>query len=97
LAQVIRSASAKSPHAVTHWQVGNGKNSQWAVREGDWKLIGNARDTADGRKAENFPLFLANIAENPGETKNYAKERADIAARLQQLHEEWAKKADQAR
>jgi arylsulfatase A-like enzyme len=94
LAGVIRSASAKTPHAVTHWQVGNGKNSQWAVREGDWKLIGNARDTTDGRKAENVSLFLSNLAEDSGEGKNYAQEQADVVARLKKLHDDWAATAD---
>ena len=42
LVGVIKSADAESPHRVVHWQVGTDpKRSQWAVREGDWKLIGN--------------------------------------------------------
>ena len=48
LAGVIASARASSPHRVVHWQVGEGPRAQWAVRRGDWKLIGNPQDTTKG-------------------------------------------------
>ena len=44
LVPVIRSAEAPTPHEVLHWQVGTGKTAQWAVRQGEWKLIGNVED-----------------------------------------------------
>ncbi len=47
LVPVLRSAAAPTPHEVLHWQVGRGQ-SQWAVRQGDWKLIGNVQDTSGG-------------------------------------------------
>jgi len=37
---VIREAATPSPHEVLHWLVAAGKGrQQWAVRQGDWKLL----------------------------------------------------------
>jgi len=92
LVPVLKSADAPSPHNVLHWHVGGGKNPQWAVREGDWKLIGNVHDTSQGDKnRERIPLFLANLAADVGEKKNLAAERPDIVERLRKLHEDWAR------
>jgi arylsulfatase A-like enzyme len=40
LAAVLRDPKAPGPHegSALHWQVGEGRNADWAVREGDWKL-----------------------------------------------------------
>jgi arylsulfatase A len=91
LAGVLRDAQAPSPHTgrALHWQVGLGPNADWAVREGDWKLIGNARDTSQGRAPwERIPLFLANLAADPGETTNLAAAHPEIVDRLRRLHEQ---------
>jgi arylsulfatase A-like enzyme len=74
---------------VLHWQVGLGPTADWAVREGNWKLIGNARDTSrTGPQAERIPLFLANLRDDPGETTNVAEQHPDLVARLCRLHEQ---------
>lgn len=88
---VIRSAAAPSPHDVLYWQVGGpGPNAQWAVHQGDWKLIGNAQDTSGGKLSnEDKKLFLANLAQDIGEKKNVAKENPDVLARLLKLRQEW--------
>jgi arylsulfatase A len=68
--------------------VGRGPNASWAVRKGEWKLLGNVRDTTDGRSpGERIPLFLANLKDDPGETTNLADEHPDLVNRLRQLHE----------
>jgi arylsulfatase A len=42
LAGVIGSATAQSPHPDFYWQcLGTKANPQWAVRDGDWKLLHN--------------------------------------------------------
>jgi arylsulfatase A len=90
LAAVLADRSAETPHAghVLHWQVGEGANTDWAVRDGDWKLIGRTRDTTRGDKqAERVTMFLANIATNPSESTNLAGQHSDIVARLQKLHD----------
>ncbi len=86
LTKVIRSAAAPSPHDVLHWTIGK----SWAVRSGDWKLLGNPRDTSN--KA---PLtaadkrFLVNLVKDPGEMKNVAAEHPDVVRRLEAAHVAW--------
>lgn len=90
LGPVLRSKSAPAPHRVFHWMW----QEQWAIREGDWKLIGNGRDTT-GLGSKHAPrkdmgaLYLANLADNPPESVNHATKRPQIVARLKKQHEEW--------
>jgi arylsulfatase A-like enzyme len=74
---LIRDASTPSLHRQLHWAWSKG----WAMREGDWKLIGN------GAK----PNFLGKLTDEEPEKKNYLKEMPDLVAKLHQLHKEWAK------
>ncbi len=77
LMPIIKDPKAKSHHKIMHWAWGNG----WAVRKGDWKLIGR------GDKAN----FLGNLSDEEPEMENYLKKEPKIAAELQNLHDEWAK------
>jgi arylsulfatase A-like enzyme len=87
------------PPRILHWQTGQGTNAQWAVRDGHWKLIGNAWDTSSGvvwgrqvdTSKQKFPLFLANLSNDPAEQKNVADQYPDVVARLRELHEEHMK------
>jgi arylsulfatase A-like enzyme len=85
LLPIIRSADAESPHAAFHWQTGE----QWAVREGDWKLIINARDTDRTMLEGADATFLSNLADDLSERTNLAAKQPDIVNRLTRLHEEW--------
>ncbi len=85
---VIGSSSAASPHGVLHWQISNGEKAQWAVRLGDWKLIGNPNDpTKEGPLPDR--LFLSNLAKDIGEANNVAQDFPDEVSRLEKLHQEW--------
>ena len=87
---VLHSAAAPSPHPVLHWLVGGGTRSQWAVREGDWKLIGNVQESpGPNLTAADKKLFLANLAADVGESRNVAPEHPGIVQRLQKLHDDW--------
>jgi hypothetical protein len=60
------------------------------VREGDWKLIGNCWDTTkDDRGKERIPLFLSDLAGDPAERDDHAKERPEVVERLRSLHRQW--------
>ena len=89
LASVLHDAKAPSPHEnhALHWQVGDGPKADWAVRDGDWKLIGSSRDTSsnDG-KTTRIENQLFNIRTDPGEQFDLADKHPDILARLSQLH-----------
>jgi arylsulfatase A-like enzyme len=89
LAEVIRNAEAPSPHGnhPLHWRVGAGPNADWAVRDGDWKLIGQTRDTTDGRQPVKVSKYLVNLKTDPGERTNLAEQHPDIISRLQALHD----------
>ncbi len=90
LVPVLKSATAPTPHEVFHWQTGN----QWAVRQGDWKLVGNPRDTANvAPLGKSDKRFLVNLADDPGERKNLAAAHADRVRAMESLHREWAKSA----
>lgn len=85
LVPIMASGSAEPSHNVFHWQVGG----QWAVREGDWKLLMNPLDGVPGKK-DPGDLFLANLALDPTEQQNFADQNPEIVARLTQRHEQWA-------
>ena len=74
---IIESNEAQSQYKDMYWAWG----SQWAVRDGDWKLIGN-RDRS---------ISLHNIEECNPEKKNYIKEKPDLVKRLRGLRDAWAK------
>ena len=94
---VIRSADAESPHAQFHWQSGGGRGGpQWAVREGNWKLIGNPKDTSNKAPITAADrLFLVNLAEDKTEMKNIAAQHPDVVKRLTAAHNAWLKEVTQ--
>ena len=87
LATVLKDPTTGDPHArrPLHWQVGRGEGAEWAVRDGDWKLLANVRDT--GGSDKRIPLFLANLKNDPAETTNLAERHPEIVARLRKLHD----------
>ncbi len=81
LGPVIASAEAESGYGdVLHFAWGNG----WAVRDGDWKLIGNTNP----RTGESS-VTLRNLSDERPEAKDHAAGQPDIVARLTELHETW--------
>lgn len=90
---VLNSASAPSPHRTVHFYIPIGQDEQWAIHEGEWKLIGNAWDTtASDKNKKLIPLFLSNLASDPGEKTNLVSQFPEIAKRLQGAHESWFQK-----
>jgi arylsulfatase A-like enzyme len=88
LASVIRSHDAPTPHASFYWRIASGEESQWAVREGDWKLLGNPYDnTGPGRLPAQDNPFLVNLSKDRSERTNRANEYPDIVKRLSALRE----------
>ena len=89
LASVIQSESAPTPHGLVHWSVGE-NNGQWAVRDGDWKLIGKVIDSSGGELTdEDKRLFLSNLKDDPSERKNLAEQFPDLVAKLKAAHDKW--------
>ena len=92
LMPVIHDPAAKTPHQVVHWQTGeaDSPNRQWAVRRGDWKLIGNPRDpTNENALTAADSLFLANMAQDSTESTNLASQYPKQVDDLKKLHQAW--------
>ena len=88
--QVLASNAAESPHEHFYWQLGSGDNAQWAVHQGDWKLLGNVKDTTDLRAPQPVDkLFLANLKQDLGEQTTVAAEHPEIVQALQRLKEQY--------
>jgi len=86
LVPVLKSADAKSPHDHFFWLLGRGKNAQWAVHKGDWKLLGNATDKTDRQKTVKVDrLFLANLENDIGEKRNHAAQYPQVVQELQTI------------
>ncbi|MBX3176647.1 MAG: sulfatase-like hydrolase/transferase [Candidatus Hydrogenedentes bacterium] len=90
LAALLNDPAAPSPHEALHWYVGGAEQPQWAVRQGDWKLIGQPRDPTLPAGESLPPHVLVNLREDPGERENRVESDPDVFQRLLALHEAWA-------
>ncbi|RYE18567.1 MAG: sulfatase, partial [Sphingobacteriales bacterium] len=89
LVKVIASPKASSPHPEFYWQcLGSKENPQWAVREGDWKLLHNPIEGKPADMDEN-QLMLVNIKTDSTETTNVAAQHPDVVQRLKQKYQAW--------
>lgn len=84
---VIDSGDAPTPHDHLYWLLGSGKNAQWAVRKGDWKLLGNPRDPrqTDSLGKED-QLFLVDLSTDISESKNVSQTNPDKVVELKAIH-----------
>jgi arylsulfatase A-like enzyme len=83
-----------SGHDVMHWATGNPEvtSNAWAVRKGDWKLLGNPSDPAKKLTfTEEDSLYLVNLSRDSTESKNLKMDHPEVAAELLNLHENWLK------
>jgi arylsulfatase A len=91
LINVIASEQAQSPHPEFYWQsLGTKENPQWAVREGDWKLLHNPIQSKPG-DTDDRHYMLINLKTDRSETTNLASKYPDIVQRLHQKYQSWIK------
>lgn len=82
--------NADSPHESFYWHLGGGNNPQWVVRQGDWKLLGNPQDRSSNKPVEHSGgLYLVNLKEDIGETRNLAEDHPEKLKELLKLREEY--------
>ncbi|MEU6644527.1 sulfatase-like hydrolase/transferase [Saccharomonospora sp. NPDC046836] len=74
---------AASPHDRLFWEQG----AQTAVRQGCWKLVLNGQLEEGLPPAE--PVFLADLAEDPGETMNRAAGHPEVVSELTAAATTW--------
>ena len=86
LQPVIDSAEAPAAHEVLHFQWRN----SWAVRKGDWKLIGNKQ----GKPKNEMRYTLHRLTDEKPEVTDYAEENPARVRELIALHESWIRNLD---
>ena len=91
LSEVINYPEALSPHKTLQFQVGSydDQESQWAVRSGNWKLLGNPKDPTLGHRDVLAPLYLVDLSQDPSESTNLIDDFPEKAADLKKLHDQW--------
>ena len=86
----VLTQGARSTHDYLCWTEG----PQLAIRRGKWKLVMHGV-VHDGTPAGERPLegddavFLSNLEEDPGESRNLRHEHPEIADELQTLAQQW--------
>lgn len=80
----------KSPHEIVHWQYDKREKGSWAVRSGDWKLLGYPMDpNRESTLLAADTLFLVNLREDLSEITNLSSRYPDKVKALRSLHEKW--------
>jgi len=89
LVKVISSSQEKSPHPAFYWQSGGTKGSpQWAVRNGDWKLLHNPLQAQAG-ETDSDGFMLINMKQDSTEHTNEASRHPDIVEKLKKDYLSW--------
>lgn len=78
LLPIVESSDAPTAYQQLHFQWGK----KWAVREGDWKLIGSEGSTR---------MQLHRLTDEQPEQKDHASDNPATVKRLRQIHDQWAK------
>ena len=92
---LVVTQGAPSPHEYLCWSEG----PQLAILRGHWKLVLNGV-THDGTQDGNKPLtgddavFLSNLSQDPGETKNLRHDHPEITDQLQTLVHQWRQEVE---
>ncbi len=86
----VAAARARSPHDALFWSSGG----QLAVRRGRWKLVKDgylADGTPEGRRKfeGEDALFLSDLDEDPGETRNLRRQHPSLVDELLTLAQRW--------
>ena len=98
LVPLLQSKDSPSPHESFFWLLGRGERAQWAVRQGDWKLLGNPTDRSEGVGKVNLPRrFLINLANDAGEKTNVASKHPEVVAELEAIMKGHVTSIDEAR
>ena len=88
---ILTGNSTENTHDIFYWQcLGTKENPQWAVRDGNWKLLHNPIE-AKKEELNEKGYFLVNILEDPSEKTNVAGAHPEIVKRLYKKYQKWIK------
>lgn len=91
LVKVIMDGSSKSEHEILYFDFGK----QWAIRDGNWKLMYNVVDIGPNDKKNTIDgYFLSNLEENVSETDNYADKCPLVVKKIADMRDEYIKSID---
>ncbi|MFC6102541.1 sulfatase/phosphatase domain-containing protein, partial [Olivibacter domesticus] len=94
LVKLIAQKNGQSPHDTFYWKSGGTKDSpQWAVRQGQWKLL-HSPAQAKKEELDSNGLFLVNIEKDPAEENNLSGKHPDVVEKLKDLYEKWEAEVD---
>ncbi|WOD42444.1 sulfatase-like hydrolase/transferase [Hwangdonia lutea] len=87
LSEMIKTPNTASQRTGAFWKYGN----QWAVRNGNWKLMGYPKDTSNKGKLdlEQDALFLSNLDDDISEMKNLASQYPEMVEALKTKYLAW--------
>jgi len=92
LRPLINDSSKATEHEIFRWKQG----VSWAIRKGDWKLIGFPKDPTNKAPLDpdNDALFLSNLKTDSTEMKNLANQFPDKVQELLVEYMEWEYASD---
>jgi len=89
IADIINSKTAKTHHNEFYWQcLGTKENPQWAVREGNWKLLHDPIES-DKKELNTDGFMLVNLSADSTEHTNEITKHPEIAERLKEKYKSW--------
>ena len=88
LVDIIHDQSGKTKHTSGYcWQY----QDMWVARKGNWKLLGNPRDTTKKTYKLESKRWLVNLKNDPSEQINLANKHPNIVAELELQYNNWLK------
>lgn len=85
----LEGKNATAPHETLYWRFG----PQWAIRQGDWKLVQgydyDAKDQGPVHLTKVTPVMLFNLKDDPGEKKDLSAKEPDRVRTMRATWETW--------
>jgi arylsulfatase A-like enzyme len=89
ISSLISSASATSPYLSYYWQSGGSKNQpQWAVREGNWKLMYLPLQS-ERTELDKNGYMLVDLKSDSAERINLSSRHPEIVTKMKAAHQKW--------
>ena len=86
LVKIINNQAEKTKHTAGYcWQY----QDMWVARKGQWKLLGNPRDTGKKIAKLKAKRWLVNLEKDPSEQINLASKYPTIVAELEHQYNNW--------
>jgi arylsulfatase A-like enzyme len=91
LTPYVTGAAQGAPHESLFWRLAvrpeGPDDIPWAIRQGDWKLVGVRKQDHRGRHP---PRFLGNLREDPYEQRNLDTQHPERVEEMERAYNEWA-------